>query len=340
VYISGSSNDCPGAGPGTDFATIKYNPITGAQVWLRRYNGPSNSLDDCEDMIVDNQNGSIYVTGRAKKDGIIQPCLIKYDTAGNLEWERFPLNNIDGTSRAVALDDSGNVYIAGINSISSQGFVIKYNGTGNIKWQEFYPMPSNDDWREVMVDDNYNVFARTFKLIAKYCQQPSQTNFIADNDSLPPGYAFAFTNASINAVHWLWDFGDGNTDTVNYNASHAYSSEGLYTVKLKTWNACGEDSATILVNVDSAFVGIEDVSASLNMITVFPNPVTSELTLTFGKEGQYQIQLSNTLGEVLITQNCISQKHSVNVSALPRGVYFLEVRDKKNHLSVRKFVKI
>jgi len=50
---------------------------------------------------------------------------------------------------------------------------------------------------------------------------------------------------------WLWDFGDGNTSTLQ-NPSHTYTANGTFTVTLKTTNSYGNNTATksILVNVD------------------------------------------------------------------------------------------
>ena len=46
---------------------------------------------------------------------------------------------------------------------------------------------------------------------------------------------FKFVNNSINAVAYLWDFGDGNTST-DVDASHTYEAEGVYTVSLVAWS--------------------------------------------------------------------------------------------------------
>lgn len=58
----------------------------------------------------------------------------------------------------------------------------------------------------------------------------SNTNLVVD-----------FTDMSDRADSWLWDFGDGNTSTVQ-SPSHTYASPGVYTVCLTTANACGPDT--------------------------------------------------------------------------------------------------
>ena len=59
-----------------------------------------------------------------------------------------------------------------------------------------------------------------------------------------------FTDTSLYApTNWSWDFGDGNTSTMQ-NPTHAYSSPGNYTVCLIASNDCGADTLckSIIVN--------------------------------------------------------------------------------------------
>ena len=50
-------------------------------------------------------------------------------------------------------------------------------------------------------------------------------------DSPCPPYQSSFTDTSLNAVSWFWDFGDGSTST-QQNPSHVYSSPGYHSAKL------------------------------------------------------------------------------------------------------------
>jgi PKD repeat protein len=52
------------------------------------------------------------------------------------------------------------------------------------------------------------------------------------------GVPIQFTDETIGApTAWQWDFGDGNTSTVQ-NPTHAYAAEGTYTVTLTASNSC------------------------------------------------------------------------------------------------------
>jgi outer membrane protein assembly factor BamB len=59
VYVTG---DSVGAGSRSDWATVKYDSMTGRQRWLIRYNGSGNYEDQPRGIVVD-PRGSVYVTG-------------------------------------------------------------------------------------------------------------------------------------------------------------------------------------------------------------------------------------------------------------------------------------
>jgi len=63
VYVTGSSMGYAHS----DYATIKYSS-TGEELWVKRYNGPGNGVDEANAMAVDNA-GNVYVTGSSEGSG-------------------------------------------------------------------------------------------------------------------------------------------------------------------------------------------------------------------------------------------------------------------------------
>ena len=62
-----------------------------------------------------------------------------------------------------------------------------------------------------------------------------------------------FKDLSINAVHWFWNFGDGDT-SYSQNPLHTFSKDGTFPVKLIIENSYGcEDSVTIEIYVDGFY---------------------------------------------------------------------------------------
>ena len=48
-----------------------------------------------------------------------------------------------------------------------------------------------------------------------------------------------FPNYSVGASSWLWHFGDGSNDSVNYSPQHEYADSGIYYVFLEVWSQYG-----------------------------------------------------------------------------------------------------
>ncbi len=111
VYVIGYSF---GSGTDDDYATIKYLP-NGDTAWLRRYNGPGNSVDRAYNLALDGSE-NVYVTGYSFGSGTnADYAILKYLPNGDTAWVRRyngPGNEYD-ESGTIALDDSGNVYVTG-----------------------------------------------------------------------------------------------------------------------------------------------------------------------------------------------------------------------------------
>ncbi|MEO8446455.1 MAG: SBBP repeat-containing protein [bacterium] len=162
VLVTGASL---GFGTSDDYATIKYNSL-GAEQWVRRYNGPGGNVADRAYALAVDGAGNIYVTGESNGEGgdFFQYATIKYNTAGDSVWTKGYGASVTGHDRAyaIALDASGNVYVAGtsVSGITGDDYaVIKYTQnpyaviTSFI--QGFYNASS-----DIMVNDTSKVLLR------------------------------------------------------------------------------------------------------------------------------------------------------------------------------------
>ncbi len=161
VYVTGESY---GSGTSNDYATIKYNS-SGDTVWVRRYNGPDSLNDEASAIAVDD-SGNVYVTGWSKGSGTeYDYATIKYNSSGIEQWEaRYngPGNWWD-KAYAIAVDDSGNVYVTGESdgaSFMSAYATIKYNSSGDTVWVRRYvgPGESIGEAHAIAVDRHGNVY--------------------------------------------------------------------------------------------------------------------------------------------------------------------------------------
>ncbi len=85
-------------------------------------------------------------------------------------------------------------------------------------------------------------YTKTDEITVRLTEGDPIADFSAYQTSICPDSSAQFYNRSINnPTSWLWDFGDGNTSSLE-NPSHVYTSTGIYTVSLKVTNSYGTDS--------------------------------------------------------------------------------------------------
>ena len=159
VYVTGAS--C-GIEITDDISTIKYYP-DGDTAWVRTYHNGSESPFDVK---VDG-SGNVYVAGYAPQDTGENSdyATIKYYPNGDTAWLRGYNGPGDGSDDAcaVAVDDSGNVYVTGWSwgiGTDHDCATAKYDRSGNQIWVRSYngPESGNDNAYAIALDDSSNVY--------------------------------------------------------------------------------------------------------------------------------------------------------------------------------------
>jgi uncharacterized delta-60 repeat protein len=146
-------------------ASTSYSQVT--QEWARTYNGPGNGIDVAFSVVVD-KPGNVYVAGNSPGETSANDITtIKYNSTGQQQWvQRYngPGNSDDGTNgtNAIAVDDSGNVYVAGwsAGTENTDYVVLKYNANGDQQWAERYNGTGNgyDAPYGIALDASDNVY--------------------------------------------------------------------------------------------------------------------------------------------------------------------------------------
>lgn len=130
-----------------------------AMQWLKSYD--RGAYDRAFGTVMDT-SGNIYQAGttspfwdQAYNDFI----LVKYDPSGNVLWSRTFDSGSEDSGRALAIDSTGNIYVAGysFNGSNRDYRVIKYSSAGNIIWNKTFS--KGDDYAMgVAVDGSGNVY--------------------------------------------------------------------------------------------------------------------------------------------------------------------------------------
>ena len=102
----------------------------------------------------------------------------------------------------------------------------------------------NDSLLTAVVSPDQNGLASTFGLVPCPNILPL-ASFSALSTSSCTGVVEFVDASANNPTQWLWDFGDGNTDTLQ-NPTHTYANSGFYNVTLTVTNSTG--SNTLIFN--------------------------------------------------------------------------------------------
>ncbi|MFN5372048.1 MAG: PKD domain-containing protein, partial [Bacteroidia bacterium] len=151
------------------------------------------------------------------------------------------------------------------------------------------------------------------------------------------GANVAFSNGSVNASSYSWDFGDGQTSSA-VNPSHTYTNNGSYTITLVASSAsCGSD--TFAVNIELS-VGIGSIEG-VDMIQLYPNPTEGNVNLSFNSllAQSFEVRITDAVGRLIESDNVnnYTGKYAKTYSLeyLADGVYTFTVSSQKGSINFR-----
>ncbi len=142
-------------------------------------------------------------------------------------------------------------------------------------------------------------------------------------------FDFEFSNTSLNADSYAWDFGDGNTSVIE-NPSHSFEGPGSYLVTLAASNACGTEvwEEEIIIEESTSVSGID----ILDGIGIYPNPNQGEFVLSVqsSEATKAELRIFNVLGQSLMTKDLLftagKNDTSIQLENLSPGAYVLVLR--------------
>jgi len=156
-------------------AVQKYNGSDGSLLWTSEIGDAQFNAFEWqvkpEYMTIDNNH--LYVAGTKFEPGITgsEMLVAKMDFNGDTLWTRTHKGSgVYSNSKSVAVDPSGNVYIAGDAWNASIDYcVVKFDQNGNLLWDAFYDGQIYNDTdiaQKVFVDNNCNVYITGYNQIS------------------------------------------------------------------------------------------------------------------------------------------------------------------------------
>lgn len=130
-----------------------------------------------------------------------------------------------------------------------------------------------------------------------------------------------------------------SVDHVNIG-SHHYNgaTKGLFNGDID--NVKIYNCALTPVEIDSLFTtGVEHLTASKNLVSIYPNPTSGQLSISLEEANTTSVTIRNSLGQILLSDISLSgDQLELDISAYPTGVYFLQV-ESEGKLITKKIIK-
>lgn len=323
-----------------DYATVKYDR-NGSEKWNVRYSGPGADERDFVWALVVDDSGNAYVTGCSITGSLMDYATVKYDSVGNEMWSnRYGLPDKDDCAVTLAVDNEGNVYVAGNSeSESSDAYdltIVKYDRFGVEQWIKKYDGPTidNDIVNSIFLDRQGDIYV---------------TGYSEERPSTLSNYLTAKFDENGNLL-WVSQIRThqhqkqysesvcvdtaGNVYIAGYGLNISPAIPDYYDIiKYK------QNSSTIIV----PFSEILPVEFSLSQN--YPNPFNSSTAIYFGitKAQQLKITIYSINGEKITTllDNHLSKGYyqvewngrNQNGLSVASGIYIYELRAGRHRLA-------
>lgn len=172
---------------------------------------------------------------------------------------------------------------------------------------------------------------KTVSLTINSAATLTRTDYITAYASPVAGFTYTtgshtvtFSNTSVNATNYNWDFGDGNTSS-DENPAHTYANGGTYVVTLTSSNTFCSDA----VHTETILVSGTGTIENKAGFSIYPNPGNGifRINTPFIKDGQVKAEVFNAAGKVVYSGRLPVQSN-VAVLLLDKqalGIYFIRL---------------
>ena len=347
--ISGDkTEDIIGTTSGTDYWILKLN-VTGAIEWQNTIGGAGS--EDFKNMLITDDGGYI-IGGSSASDafadktedavGGIDYWIVKLNDLGDVVWDNtIGGTERDGFSKIKRISDGGYLLVGNSksnisgdkdeNSLGEKDYwILKLDALGEIVWQNTIGGSDED-------------FARDgFEL--------ANGGFFVGGWSISDASGDKSEDGKGESDNWILEL-DANGDIVNDNTIGGSLDDffttglevapGEYAISSASYSDTSGDK-TVASNggQDYWVIGLSEFLSVETFIedqlSVYPNPVTNEITIQYDGGGIEGIGIYSTLG-AFIGNLPVSDR--LDVSFLSSGVYFLQINISDKTM-VKKFIKL
>lgn len=356
-YTGSNDGDVSGNHGQYDYWVVKLDR-TGNIKWQKTLGGSDNDLGLCISSTVD--GGAIVGGFTYSNDGDVQ-CLrhgssdswvVKLDSTGQIEWENcYGGSQDENVVSIIPTNDNGYIFtgitysndgdVSG-NHGNGDFWVVKLDHFGNLIWQKCFGGSALDgpNFIKQSMDGNYFIGGDAL----------SNDGDVHGNHSFNTSYDDMWLIKIDTQGNLLWQqcFGghmnENLQDMVELTGGNLLLLGGTSTSDNSGDVQCnhhgpGTTDVWFLSVTDTTFVGVDNHKVKNKNITIYPNPASDKVTVEFtGAFKETNLVLVDIEGQQLLTRQITELKTQIDISSLPRGVYFVRLTNDST-VEVGKFVK-
>ena len=247
--------------------------------WVSIYDDPEPfNWDQAYDVAIDSL-GNVYAVGGSIGDLI----LVKYNSKGDYILNRtWSPGSGYAEAKAVALDSSNNIYIAGQINLREDMVLLKYNSDCVLQWVRIWGGPQEDPLWDMAIDSSDNIYlaggtesfsvGRADFCVVKYNSSGHQLwnrTWGGSEYDISHNIAIDSTDDIILGGHTA-SYGDGYTDMVLLK----YNSSGVLQWDL-VWERGGGyyefNDGVVIDSSDNIYAAVSDINNYIPILAKFDN---------------------------------------------------------------------
>jgi hypothetical protein len=372
IYVSGTfTSHVLSAGsltlnnPGNGGIYVAKFDSSGNAIWIK--GGLSSTGSSYDNQLSIDRNSNLYLAGSFSTSFIFDTYtltssgnydiyLVKYDSAGSVLWARKGGGTSQDRNNNVTTDELVNVYITGYynsaaltfnsttltntNTTTYDGYLVKYDSMGNVKWAKTISDSLSSSGMAVAVSQNKVYLTGSFG-------QPEVVHIDTMTLATPPVamYPMFFSALDTSGIDlFAKAIGAGGEEQ---------SSIALSTNPECIYLGGSFNNTVLILGPDTLIIGLGgkgnpfvsklcygEVGLSINetmnrdMLSVYPNPVTSTLTLETTNPLS-TITIYSADGREIKIVHCQLSTVNLDVRDLSAGIYFLDCIGEKERSMVK-----
>ena len=308
VYITGKHYITGGG----QVLIAKYNS-SGTLQWQRIVSGEQDNQG--KDIKIDS-SGNIYIVGYTRTSATYHDVLVmKLDSSASTLWQRSvtTTSNEDDQGYALAIDDSGNVYVTGQASDGNvKCFTAKFNSSGTIQWQRTLDgSTQHDQGHGIAVDSSGNVYITGF---GAYASGKSYEIFIAKYNSsgtIQWQRTLGGTGNTYESAEGMAIDSSGNLHIVGWQQS---SGDGMYIIKLPSDGSLTGSYSTPGYTLTYAASSMTSANSSFSSSAISRTISASSLTDSAGSLTDAAGSLSSSTTTIASLSTTLTEENFIGIS--------------------------